>query len=81
MREILEAQGALDAASGESLENASMAAFATLPMNQQMNMASAFAGFKDKLMQRLSGLAAQKGADGVVTKDDIENILSDIRNE
>jgi hypothetical protein len=32
-------------------------------------------------MQRLSGLAAQKGADGVVTKDDIENILSDIRNE
>ena len=81
MREILEAQGALDAASGESLENASMAAFATLPMNQQMNLASAFAGFKDKLMSRLSGLAAQKGADGVVTKDDIENILSDIRNE
>jgi hypothetical protein len=81
MREVLEAQGALDAASGESLENASMAAFATLPMNQQMNMASAFAGFKDKLMQKLSGLAAQKGTDGVVTKDDIENILSDIKGE
>ena len=61
MREILEAQGALDAASGESLENASMAAFATLPMNQQMNLASAFAGFKDKLMQSPVRFGCAKG--------------------
>jgi len=80
MREILEAQGRIDAQGGESLEDASMAAFATLPMDQQMNMASAFAGFKDKLMEKLSGLANQKGANGVVTKDDIESILSDIKN-
>ena len=79
MREIRAAQDAIDAESGEGLEKASMAAFATLPMNQQMNLASAFAGFKDKLMNRLSSLAAQKGENGVITKDDIENIMSDIR--
>ena len=80
MREILEAQGAIDAENGGvSLESAAMGAFATLPMNQQMNMATAFAGFKEKLMAKLSGLAAEKGAEGVVTKDDIDGILSDIQ--
>ena len=79
MREILEAQGAIDAENGTSLEAAAMGAFATLPMNQQMNMATAFAGFKEKLMAKLSGLAAEKGAEGVVTKDDIDGILSDIQ--
>jgi hypothetical protein len=80
MREILEAQGAIDAENGGvSLESAAMGAFATLPMNQQMNMATAFAGFKEKLMTKLSGLAAEKGAEGVVTKDDIDGILSDIQ--
>ena len=80
MREILEAQGRIDAQGGESLEDASMAAFSTLPMDQQMNMASAFAGFKDKLMAKLSGLASAKGDNGVVTKEYIESILSDIKN-
>ena len=80
MREILEAQGEIDAENGGvSLESAAMGAFATLPMNQQMNMATAFAGFKEKLMAKLSGLAAEKGAEGVVTKDDIDGILSDIQ--
>ena len=80
MREILEAQGAIDAENGGvSLESAAMGAFATLPMSQQMNMATAFAGFKEKLMAKLSGLAAEKGAEGVVTKDDIDGILSDIQ--
>lgn len=79
MREILAAQDAIDAENGESLENASMAAFATLPMNQQMNLASAFAGFKDKLLKRLSSLAQRKGENGVITKVDIDNIMSDIQ--
>jgi len=80
MREILEAQGRIDAQDGETLEHASMAAFSTLPMDQQMSMATAFAGFKEKLMAKLSGLASAKGDNGVVTKDDIESILSDIKN-
>ncbi|OUS43415.1 hypothetical protein BE221DRAFT_194847 [Ostreococcus tauri] len=78
MGEILRAQEAMDAAHGESVENASMAAFATLPMNQQMNLASAFATFKEKLLGKLNSLVAQKGDDVIVTKDDIDNIMGDI---
>jgi len=83
MQDVLEYQTKIDgdAGDGDTLADASEKAFGTLPMDQQLRLATGFAQMKGKLMQKLREISEKNGAGYTVTKDDMERIMMELRNE
>jgi hypothetical protein len=83
MQDVLEYQTKIDGdpGDGDTLADASEKAFGTLPMDQQLRLATGFAQMKGKLMQKLREISEKNGAGYTVTKDDMERIMMELRNE
>jgi len=83
MQDVLEYQTKIDGdtGDGDTLANASEKAFGTLPMDQQLRLATGFAQMKGKLMEKLREISERNGAGYTVTKDDMERIMLELRNE
>ena len=78
LREIVDAQRAMDAACGESVEAAATAAFASLPMDLQLHVASAVANLRTKLVEKFTALTADRGAEYVITKEDVDALVREL---
>ena len=81
VNEMLTAQREVDARKngGRSLEEHGMDAFATMPMERQQKMASAFAGLKDGLSRAFAELQERNGPDYAITSEDIAEIMQKMR--
>ena len=62
-----------------ALEEHGMDAFATMPMERQQKMASAFAGLKDGLSRAFAELQERNGPDYAITSEDIAEIMQKMR--
>lgn len=78
LREIVDAQRAMDAACGESVEAAATEAFASLPMDRQLHVASAVANLRTKLVEKFTALTADRGAEYVITKEDVDALVREL---
>jgi hypothetical protein len=81
VHEMMRAQREVDARrnGGRSLEEHGLEAFATMPMDRQQKMATAFAGLKDGLVHAFAELQARNGPDYAITKEDIAEIMERMR--
>jgi hypothetical protein len=82
MQDLLQDQQRLDATEhhGVSVEQVGMAAFAELPSTKQHTLAMGFRHFTEEFKKRLQNLQQERGADYVVTKEDIMDFNEDIRS-
>ena len=78
LREIVDAQRALDAEEGASLEEATTKAFASLPANQQLHVASAVANLRTKLVEKFTALTSDRGSEYVITKEDVDALVREL---
>ena len=78
LREIVNAQRALDAEEGASLEEATTNAFASLPANQQLHVASAVANLRTKLVEKFTALTSDRGSEYVISKEDVDALLREL---
>ena len=83
MQDVIEYQTKIDGdtGDGDTLADASEKAFGTLPMDQQLRVATGFAQMKGKLMEKLREISEKNGAGYTVTKDDMDRIMLGLRNE
>ena len=83
MQDVIEYQTKIDGdtGDGDTLADASEKAFGTLPMDQQLRVATGFAQMKGKLMEKLREISEKNGAGYTVTKDDMDRIMLELRNE
>ena len=83
MPDLLKDQERLEAAehNGVSVQDLGMAAFSQLPRVEQQTLALRFRSFTDRFKERLSQLQRENGQDYVVTKEDVMDINSEIRNQ
>ena len=83
MQDVIEYQTKIDGdtGDGDTLADASEKAFGTLPMDQQLRVATGFAQMKGKLMEKLREISEKNGAGYTVTKDDMNRIMLELRNE
>ena len=70
-----------DHQNGVSVEQLGLAAMNTLPHQQQVDGALAYRSFADKIKMKLAMILKSKGANYVVTKNDVETIMEQLKKE
>eukprot|EP01134_Creolimax_fragrantissima_P001919 CFRG1919T1 len=79
--EIIANQCAIESEEGGNVHNEALAAFAELPISQQMVMAQKYRSFADTLKTGLQQVVQQKNAECVITEEDIRSILQGLGKE
>ena len=70
-----------DHQNGVSVEQLGLAAMNTLPHQQQVDGALAYRSFADNIKMKLALILESKGANYVVTKNDVETIIEELKKE
>ncbi|KAA8497661.1 hypothetical protein FVE85_5246 [Porphyridium purpureum] len=79
--EVCDLQDAIDARWGINSVEAGMDEFAKLPLSQQSVLADRWRSFADKVKERMVRFGASKGDSYVMTRQDMEHIVSEVRVE
>lgn len=80
MEEVVQAQSLIDSEDG-SIADAGLQALTQLPVTKQLELASGYRMFADKVKAMLGELVAAKGPDYVITHKDIDTIFQKLRQD